>query len=151
MMYTRQKEVWETGNSIPQVKSPTERSVRTKKRHWKISEKLRRNPGTRARQLAAEAHVSRSTVQRVFKDNLEIITNYHYKSKLQTDNSFLTAQGRRDSKDQSFFWISCVIRRNHKLSWLMRSSSHFKPCTVVKMIRFVLNLKTQCVWMSNVN
>jgi len=71
-VYKAVKRFRDTGSCLPKVRSTPERLVRTKQLIKNTREKLRRNPGRSARKLAQEATVSRSTMQRLLKDDLGV-------------------------------------------------------------------------------
>ena len=111
------KNLWEIGSCISKIRSAPEKFVRTKKQIMaKISEKLRRNPGRRARKLAAEEHIAVGPFKGCWT-----MTSRLWLTKSQNDNSFLRPQRRRYSKDQSFFWISSVMTRIYKISGLIKT------------------------------
>jgi len=71
-VYKAVKRLRDTGSCLPKVGKTPERPVRTKKLIKNIREKLRRCPRRSARKLAQEANVSRSTMQRLLKDDLKV-------------------------------------------------------------------------------
>ena len=75
-VYKAMKRFKDTGTCAPRIRSDSERTVRTKKLIKKVREKLRRNPARSARQLAKDYSVSVSSMQRIFKDDLQ---SYPYK------------------------------------------------------------------------
>ena len=60
----------ETGSVGDRQRSGRPRTVRTKERVKRVREKIRRNPERSQRKLAVEEKVSRSSIQRILKNDL---------------------------------------------------------------------------------
>ena len=86
-VYRAIKRFRETGSCLPKVRSTPERFVKTKKLIKSIRKKLRCNPQKSTRKLAQEAHVSRSTMQKVLVNNLKVKPYKINKQQLLSDTT----------------------------------------------------------------